>query len=46
MSKAKNDMSKEAYKEFVCIETANAFDDFRIVEPNKSTDLILHLYIL
>lgn len=29
-------MSDEAYKEFVCIESANAFEDFKVVEPQKS----------
>jgi len=32
-------MSKEAYKEFVCIETSNAFDDFRVLQPNHSHTL-------
>ncbi len=32
-------MKAEAYKEFVCIETANAFDDFRIVKPGESHTL-------
>ena len=29
-------MSNEAYKEFVCIESANAYDDFRVLQPNES----------
>ena len=29
-------MKKDAYKEFVCIETANAFDDKRTIFPNQS----------
>ena len=32
-------MKKDAYKEFVCIETSNAFDDFRVLEPNQSHTL-------
>jgi len=28
-------MDKEAYKEFLCIETANAFDDFKEIKPNQ-----------
>lgn len=32
-------MSDEAYKEFVCIESANAFEDFKIIEPQKSHTL-------
>ncbi len=28
-------MQPEAYKEFVCIESANAFDDFRTLKPNE-----------
>ncbi len=28
-------MNDEAYKEFVCIESANAFEDFKVIEPNK-----------
>jgi len=29
-------MKAEAYKEFVCIETANAFDDFRVIGVGES----------
>ena len=29
-------MKDDAYKEFVCIESANAFDDFRIIKPQDS----------
>jgi glucose-6-phosphate 1-epimerase len=29
-------MSSSAYKEFVCIETANALDNFKIIEPNST----------
>ena len=32
-------MSDEAYKEFVCIESANAFEDFKIIEPNQKHTL-------
>jgi glucose-6-phosphate 1-epimerase len=32
-------MNPEAYKEFVCIESANAFDDFKILKPNESHTL-------
>ena len=36
-------MRDEAYKEFVCIETANAFEDFKIVEPQSSTTLCVEI---
>ena len=39
MSLAKNDMKQDAYKDFVCIESANAFDDFIAIEPNESHTL-------
>lgn len=32
-------MTKEAYKEFVCIETSNAFDDFILLKPKQSHTL-------
>lgn len=32
-------MSDEAYKEFVCIESANAFDDFRVLKPKEAHTL-------
>jgi len=32
-------MSAQAYKEFVCIESANAFDDFKILAQNESHTL-------
>ena len=32
-------MRADAYKEFVCIETANAFDDFIIIKPSESHSL-------
>jgi glucose-6-phosphate 1-epimerase len=34
-------MNKNAYKEFVCIESANAFDDFKTVKSQKSHTLSL-----
>lgn len=34
--KSMSGANEDAYKEFVCIESANAFDDFKVVEPNKS----------
>ena len=39
-------MKIDAYKEFVCIETANAFDDFRVIQPGKSHTLGVTLGIL
>jgi glucose-6-phosphate 1-epimerase len=39
MALGKNDMKEDAYKEFVCIESANAFDDSITIEPNKSHTL-------
>lgn len=32
-------MSDESYKEFVCIETANAYADFKVLEPGESHSL-------
>ena len=32
-------MKKSAYKEFVCIETANAYEDFKIIQPGESHTL-------
>ena len=32
-------MKDDAYKEFVCIESANAFEDFVILKPNQSHTL-------
>ena len=32
-------MKPNAYKEFVCIESANAFEDFKVIEPNCSHTL-------
>jgi glucose-6-phosphate 1-epimerase len=32
-------MNDEAYKEFVCIESANAFDDFRVLKPKEAHTL-------
>ncbi len=39
-------MKVDAYKEFVCIETANAFDDFRVIKPNESHILGVTLSVL
>jgi glucose-6-phosphate 1-epimerase len=36
-------MKSEAYKEFVCIESANAFEDFRILKSGESFSLSLRL---
>jgi glucose-6-phosphate 1-epimerase len=36
-------MKADAYREFVCIETANAFDDFRVIKSGKSHSLSLLL---
>lgn len=32
-------MKDDAYKEFVCIESANAFEDFKVLKPNESHTL-------
>ncbi|MDB2562502.1 D-hexose-6-phosphate mutarotase [Sulfurimonas sp.] len=32
-------MNDEAYQEFVCIETANAYADFKVLNPNESHTL-------
>lgn len=32
-------MKEEAYKEFVCIESANAFDDCKVIQPNRKHTL-------
>jgi len=34
-------MNKDAYKEFICIESANAFDDFKMLKSQKSHTLSL-----
>ena len=39
-----SDMKDDAYKEFVCVESANAFDDFKIIKPNESHTLKATLY--
>ena len=36
-------MKKDAYREFVCIESANAFDDFVMLESGESHSLDLYL---
>ena len=37
-------MSDDAYKEFVCIETANAFDDYKILQPGESHTIKATIY--
>jgi len=37
-------MKEDAYKYFVCIESANAFDDARVIEPNKSHTLSAKIF--
>ena len=37
-------MRDEAYKEFVCIESANAFENFIILKPNESHTLKATIY--
>lgn len=32
-------MKKDAYKEFVCIESANAYDDFKVIQPRQKHKL-------
>jgi len=32
-------MSKDAYTKFVCIESANAYEDFKILQPQESHSL-------
>ena len=32
-------MEADAYKEFVCIESANAYEDFRVLQPQESHSL-------
>lgn len=32
-------MDKEGYKKFVCIESANALDDFKVITPNAACSL-------
>ena len=36
-------MKDEAYKEFVCIESANAFEDFVVLKSNQSHILKVHI---
>ena len=38
-------MQPEAYKEFICIESANAFDDFKILKPNERATLLVEYRI-
>lgn len=37
-------MKDDAYKSMVCIESANAFDDFKIIEPKESHTLKATIY--
>ena len=37
-------MKDDAYKAFVCIESANAFDDFKVIKPNETHTLKATLY--
>ncbi|MFT5660497.1 MAG: glucose-6-phosphate 1-epimerase [Sulfurimonas sp.] len=37
-------MNDEAYKEFVCIETANAYADFKVLEPGESHTLKVSIF--
>jgi glucose-6-phosphate 1-epimerase len=39
-------MTKDAYKEFVCIESANAFDDFVLIKSKKTHTLHLTISFL
>lgn len=38
-------MPPEAYQKFVCIESANAFDDFRVLKPNECCALSVEYYM-
>ena len=37
-------MKEDAYKHFVCIESANAFEDARVIEPKKSHIMIAQIF--
>ena len=37
------DMEDDAYREFVCIESANAFDDYKIIKPQTKYSLYLEV---
>ena len=37
-------MKEDAYEHFVCIESANAFDDTRVIEPKLSHTLIAQIF--
>ncbi len=37
-------IKKDAYKEFVCIETANAYDDFKVLQPKESHTFTSHFH--
>ncbi|WP_455757416.1 D-hexose-6-phosphate mutarotase [Sulfurimonas sp.] len=43
-SKRMSAMSEQAYKSFVCIESANAFEDFKVIQPNESHTLKATIY--
>jgi len=36
-------MQKSGYKEFVCIETANAFDDSRVIKPSENYSIVMQV---
>lgn len=38
-------MQANSYKEFVCIESANAFDDFRVIKPHETHTLRSYLKV-
>ena len=40
-AKRMSGMRDDAYTEFVCIETANAFDDYKILQPGESHTLMV-----
>jgi glucose-6-phosphate 1-epimerase len=42
-AKRMSGMSDEAYKEFVCIESANAFEDAKFLEPMQTHTLVLSI---
>jgi len=35
-------MKDDAYRAFICIESANAFDDFKIIKPNQKETIAVH----
>ena len=36
MSTKMSGMKSDAYREFVCIESANAFEDFKVLKPSQT----------